>query len=118
MRGGQNIKATLGSIVFSAEILVVFLASLVAYGMKMVEPPIAFIGGGVLCVLMVAVIPVLRYRWGLICGWILQGIIVATGILMPLMFIVGGLFLIMWVYCMVVGARIDREKTQQFQSGE
>ncbi|SEC15913.1 Protein of unknown function [Paramicrobacterium humi] len=118
MRRTQSLKATLGSIVFSAEILVVFLGSLVAFGLKLVDPPVAFIGGGILCVLMIAVIPVLRFRWGLICGWVLQGVIVATGIVMPLMFVVGGLFLLMWVYCMVVGARIDREKLHQNQSGE
>ncbi|PFG31155.1 DUF4233 domain-containing protein [Paramicrobacterium agarici] len=117
MRGG-GVRATLGSIVFSAELLVVFLATLVAFGLKAVEPVTAFVAGGILCVLMVAVIPVLRFRWGLICGWALQGVIVATGIVMPQMFVVGGLFLIMWIYCMIVGARIDREKSRRLEAGE
>ncbi len=114
----QNIKATLGSIVFSAELLVVFLGALVAFGLKAVDPVTAFVGGGVLCVMMVAVIPLLRFRWGLICGWVLQGVIVATGIVMPMMYVVGGLFAIMWVYCMIVGARIDREKSAQQETGD
>ncbi|WP_166983757.1 DUF4233 domain-containing protein [Paramicrobacterium fandaimingii] len=115
-RGG--VRATLGSIVFSAELLIVFLATLVAYGLDAVDPVTAFVAGGILCVLMVAVIPVLRFRWGIVCGWVLQGVIVATGIVMPLMYVVGGLFLIMWIYCMVVGTRIDREKNHRFEAGE
>ncbi|MCW4459693.1 DUF4233 domain-containing protein [Microbacterium sp. MPKO10] len=117
MRGG-GIRATLGSIVFSAELLVVFLATLVAYGLKAVPPVTAFVSGGILCVLMVAVIPVLRFRWGLICGWVLQGVIVATGIVMPQMYVIGGLFLLMWVYCMVVGTRIQKEQNRRFEAGD
>lgn len=107
MRGG-GVRASLGSIVFGFELLVVFLATLVTYGLKLLDPIPAFVGGGVLCLLMVAVIPVLRYRWGLVCGWVLQGVIVATGFVLTMMFFLGGLFAVMWVYCMIAGGRIDR----------
>lgn len=117
MKQKQTVKATLGAIVFSAEILIVFLGALVTFGLRLVDPAVALIGGGILCVLMVAVIPVLRFRWGLIAGWALQVVIVATGFITTMMFVVGGLFLVLWAYCMIAGSRIDREKAQ-FEMGE
>lgn len=112
MRQKQTVKATLGAIVFSAEILIVFLGALVTFGLRLVDPAVALIGGAVLCVLMVAVIPVLRFRWGLVTGWTLQVVIVATGFVTSMMFVVGGLFLILWAYCMIAGNRIDQEKAR------
>jgi hypothetical protein len=39
-----------------------------------------------------------------------QVLVVLTGFVLPAMFAVGGFFLLLWVYAMVQGARIDREK--------
>jgi hypothetical protein len=51
---------------------------------------------------------VLRYPWGVAIGWALQGALVALGILAPLMFVVGGGFTLLWIYCFIRGRRIDR----------
>lgn len=109
-RPRQSVQQSLASIVLGFELIVMFLAALVAFGLKALPAPVALIGGAVLCLVIVLTLAVLRYRWGVIVGWVVQGVIVASGILVPIMFIIGALFAGMWVYAMVAGGRIDREK--------
>jgi len=112
MRGGnRGVRQSLASIVLAFELIVVFLAALVAWGLKVQPGSVALIGGGVICLAIVATLALLRYDWAFILGWVLQGVIVATGIFVPAMWIVGLVFAGMWVYSMVVGGRIDRQKS-------
>ena len=106
------------------EIIVVFLAALVIWGLAPTEngslglPPwVALAAGGVLILGLIATIGLLRYPWGFTLGWVLQVLILAAGFLNPAMFFVGVLFGGLWWYCMVVGARIDRDRTAQRRSG-
>ena len=100
----------LGSIVMGFQVIVVFLASLVAFGLEAL-PPLPALGGGALLVLaMLAVVGTLRTPLGIRAGWVVQVLVVLTGLVLPAMFAVGGFFLLLWVYAMVQGARIDREK--------
>ena len=62
---------------------------------------------------MLATIGLLRHRWAYVLGWALQVLILASGFLNPAMFVVGAIFGGMWAYCMVVGARIDRERRRR-----
>ena len=117
-RGGQrSVKRSLASIVLGFETIVVFLGALVTFGLVsvQVEPgplnPIAvLIGGALLCLVMAALIPLLRYSWAYPAGWVLQAIVIATGFITPAMFFVGVLFAAMWTYCMINGSRIDNQK--------
>ena len=115
-RPRQSVQQSLASIVLGFELIVVFLAALVAFGLKALPGPQALIGGGILCLIVVVTLGLLRYRWGIIVGWVVQGVIVATGIFVPSMFIIGALFAGMWVYAMIAGSRIDREKAAAAQS--
>jgi len=113
----RSVRASLASIVLGFELLVVFLASLVIWGLTP-EAGSAFglprwaplVAGGVVVVLMIATIGLLRHRWAYVLGWIVQGLIVVAGFLNPGMFFIGALFGGIWTYCMIVGERIDREK--------
>jgi hypothetical protein len=100
----------LGSIVMGFQVIVVFLASLVAFGLEAL-PALPALGGGALLVLaMLAVVGGLRTPLGVRAGWVVQVLVVLTGFVLPAMFAVGGFFLLLWIYAMVQGARIDREK--------
>jgi Protein of unknown function (DUF4233) len=114
----RSVRRSLGSIVLGFEIIVVFLAALVIWGLAPTEdgafgfPPwVPLVAGGVVILGLIATIGLLRYRWGFLFGWALQVLILATGFLNPAMFFVGLLFGALWWYCMVVGARIDRDRT-------
>jgi hypothetical protein len=105
-----SVRRSLGSIVLGFESVVMFLAALVAFGLKALPALPALGGGAVLCLALIGCAGLLRFRWGYAFGWVLQAAIIATAFLVPVMWIVGVLFVSLWTYCMVVGARIDREK--------
>ena len=117
-RPPRSIRQTLASMLLGFEIIIVFLAALVIWGLAPTEnsmwglPPwVALVAGGVLIVGLVLTIGLLRHPWGYTLGWVLQVLIIAAGFLNPAMFFVGALFGGMWWYCMVAGARIDRDRT-------
>ena len=109
-RGRRSVKQSLASIVLGFEIVVVFLAALVFFGLGALPPVVALGGGAALIVVFAATIALLRFPWAYVIGWILQAVMVATGFLNPVMFIVGAIFAGMWVYSMVTGTRIDKQK--------
>jgi Protein of unknown function (DUF4233) len=109
-RRDRSTQESLGSIVLGFEVIVVFLAALVAFGLRALPPAAAFVGGGILILAMLVTLGLLRFRWGFAVGWVVELAIVATGFVLPAMFVVGGFFALLWAYCMIQGARIDREK--------
>ncbi|HYI32654.1 MAG TPA: DUF4233 domain-containing protein [Glaciibacter sp.] len=109
-RAPRSVKRSLASIVLGFETIVVFLAALVFYGLGSLPPVVALGGGAALVAVFIATIVLLRFPWAYVIGWILQILLVATGFLNPVMFVIGGLFAGMWVYSMVTGTRIDKQK--------
>ncbi len=114
---GRSVRRSLASIVLAFEVVVVFLAALVVWGLAPDgEGPfgmprwVALVAGGVLILALVLTIGLLRHAWGYALGWGLQALIIASGFVNPAMFFVGALFGGMWWYCMIAGARIDRDR--------
>ena len=121
----RSLRQSLASIVLGFETIVVFLAALVIWGLAPTEngtwglPPwVALAAGGVLILGLVAAIALLRSPVGFALGWAMQALILASGFLNPAMFFVGAIFGGLWAYCMVVGARIDRERTASADPGK
>jgi hypothetical protein len=104
----RSLRETLGSIVLGFEVLVVFLGALVLFGLNSLPAAVALGGGAVLILLMIVAIGLLRSPVGVWLGWAIQLIVVAAGFLVPAFFIVGAIFTAMWAYCMIMGARLDR----------
>jgi hypothetical protein len=104
----RSLRETLGSIVLGFEVLVVFLGALVLFGLNSLPAAVALGGGAVLILLMIIAIGLLRSPVGVWLGWAIQLIVVAAGFLVPAFFIVGAIFTAMWAYCMIMGARLDR----------
>jgi hypothetical protein len=98
------------SIVLILEAVLFFFVTLTAFGLKALEPLPAFLGGGIFIVVLVITSRLVRYRWGVWFGWVLQLAILATGFLLPLMFVVGAGFVALWVYCFVRARDIDRQR--------
>lgn len=108
-RRQRSVQESLGSIVLGFELIIVGLAALVVFGLHKLPPLSALGGGAVLCVLLLAVIPLLRYRVGFVIGWVLQAFIFVIGFFIPEVFFVAVPFGAMWAFCMIRGARIDRD---------
>ncbi|MFD0996118.1 hypothetical protein HNR16_002042 [Pseudoclavibacter chungangensis] len=103
---------TLGIIIMGFELLAVFLCVLVFFGTRVFPPPVALGGGAAVLAVMIVIIASLRYRWGIIAGWVFHILLFATGFLHAGMFVVGGLFLAAWAYFMIKAAPIDRHRAE------
>ncbi len=106
----RSVKRSLASIALGFELLIVFLGGLTIFGLSAVEPrELGLYGGAVLCILAILAIGLLKYPIGYGLGWFVQIALLASGFLVPVMFIAGGLFAALWVYCMYIGNKLDRQ---------
>ncbi|WP_211223277.1 DUF4233 domain-containing protein [Propionicicella superfundia] len=46
---------------------------------------------------------------GYVLGWVTQAGIVAVGLVVPMMWFVGGMFAMIWTICFVLGRRLERQ---------
>ena len=106
----RSTTESLLSIVLALEAVLVFFVTLVVYGLKSIDPGLAFGGGAVLFVLLLLVGRTVRYPAGFVAGFVLQALIIATGILVPLMWAIGALFAGIWIFCFIRGRSIDQQK--------
>ena len=100
----------LGSILVGFEVVAVLCAGLALFGLRALPPAVALGGTALFIVLMVASIGALRLPWG---KWFLLALQIALtlmGFVHGSMWFVGGVFLAAWIYCLVHGIRIDRER--------
>lgn len=112
VRRPRGAAESLGAVVLGFESIVVFLGGLVVFGLKEVPPGIepwwAVVAGSVLAVLMIVTAGLLRHRWAIIVGWVLQIILALGGLLLPALVVVALIFGGMWAYATIKGAALDR----------
>lgn len=109
VRRQRSLTESLLSIVLGLEAVLVFFIALTVYGLHALPPALAFGGGAALVVLLALGTRVVRYGWGVWVGWVLQAALVATGILLPVLYIVAAVFVAIWVYCLIRAQQIDRQ---------
>lgn len=56
----------------------------------------------------------LRREWAYAAGWIVQVAALALGFVIPLMFVLGGIFALLWGLADYLGRRIERERAAAF----
>ena len=100
------------AIALGLEACLVFFVTLTVYGLRVLEPLPTFIGGGVLLIALIVVGRLVRQPWGIALGWALQVVLIATGFLVPLMFVIGAGFAGIWIFCFLKGRQLDRAKAQ------
>ena len=110
-RRERSAAESLLSIALGLEAALVFFVTLTAYGLRALPAVAAFAGGAALIVLLIVTGRLVRYRWGIWLGWVLQGALIATGILLPVMYFIGAGFAGIWVFCFVKGRQLDAAKT-------
>ena len=109
-RRTRSVSEILLSIVLALEAVLMFFVMLTAFGVKALPPAVAFGGGIALIVVLLFAGRLLRYPWGVWVGWILQVVLIALGIVLPVMYFLGAVFTGIWVYCFVKGRQIDIAK--------
>lgn len=102
----------LGSAVLSLEAIVVLLAIpvVVVVGTVPVAPWVGIAGGVTLAVALIVVARYVTRPWAIPVGWGLQVLVVLTGILAPAMFIVGGIFALLWGVAIRLGRQVDQAR--------
>lgn len=111
-RGGvRSTQRTLASIVLGFELIVVFLMGMTVFGLGILEPRELGIAGGLgLCLLIVVALATMRWDVGIWLGWAVHALMLLSAIVLPVALLVGIIFSALWVYCMITGARIDRDR--------
>jgi hypothetical protein len=109
-RRERSVSESLLSIVLGLEAILVFFVMLTAFGLKALPPLAAFAGGGGLIVALVVAASLLRMPWGVWLGWILQAVLVATGVVLPIMYFIAAGFVAIWIYCFIKGRQLDRAR--------
>lgn len=69
------------------------------------------LGLAVACLLLAGL---LRAEWAYGVGWVIQGAAIALGVVVPLMFVLGGIFALLWGSAYFLGRRIERERAAAF----
>lgn len=107
----RSIRTLFASTVLTLEAFAVLFGTLVSVGLHTDRYPAAVIlsTGVLLSAALVVTCAFLGRRAGIVAGWVLQVLIIATGFVEPMMFLVGVLFAASWWYAITTGARLDRE---------
>ena len=111
-KGPQSTQRALASIVLGFELIIVVLIGLTIFGLGVLEPrELGLILGGGLAVMIALALGFMRVgRVGIVLGWVVHALMLLTGIILPVAVVVGLLFSALWVYCMIKGAQIDRDR--------
>ena len=110
VRRERSASESLLSIVLLLEGFLVFFVALAAFSLQAVTPVQALVGGFVLIVLLTVAGRAARYPAGRWLGWALQLCLIALGLVLPLMYVIGAGFLALWAFCFVKGRSLDAAK--------
>jgi Protein of unknown function (DUF4233) len=58
----------------------------------------------------------LRAEWAYAAGWVIQGAAVGLGFVIPLMFVLGAIFALLWGSAYFLGLKIERERAEAYAS--
>jgi hypothetical protein len=98
----------MGASVLVFEAIVVGLFIPVAYFNGFVADGIAAVwAGGALVLLCLVAAALVRRPFGVALGWVVQALILATGVFVPMMIVLGGLFTALWWAAIHYGRRAD-----------
>ncbi|MBU6278188.1 MAG: DUF4233 domain-containing protein [Actinomycetales bacterium] len=99
----------LGTAVLAMEIIVMVLAvPIAATNGSLPDTRTAIIGAvAIMLVLIVAIGALRRGPRGIWLGWAAQVLVLACGFVVPMMFIVGGIFAVLWFVALRLGRRVE-----------
>jgi hypothetical protein len=108
-------KRRLASSVLAMEVVVFWLAIVVAIVQSHVQVAAAIGVGGGLAVACLVVAAMIRREWAYRAGSVLQGLAVLCGFVVPTMFVVGIVFAALWIVALRMGDAALR-RAKQFEA--
>jgi hypothetical protein len=109
-RRSRGVTEALLTIVLSLEAFLMFFVTLVAFGLRWLEPVVAFAGGGAFLVVLVVVAGLQRFRAGVVAGAVLQVALIATGFVSPVLFALGAVFAGIWLWAFLRARAIEKAR--------
>lgn len=113
----KSTKRLLASIVLSFQSIVIFFATLTAFGLKAANeesglPEVEVIWGiGLTFALLAIITPAfLRSPAGYWVGWVIQAALLVSGFWLWGMFLVGTILVGLWIWAMIAGGTIDKAR--------
>jgi hypothetical protein len=104
----RGLRESLVSIVMGCEVFVAFLVAIGLVGLGATDPVTGYVGGGVFILLALVAAGRAAKDWAVGLSGALQVVAVLSGLLEPILFLVGAGFLAFWLYAVIMGTRIDR----------
>lgn len=104
----RSVSESLLSIALGLEAALVFFIALTIFGLDLLPPLVALGGGAAFILVLLATAAMLRHPWAVWLGWALQVALLALGFLLPMLFVTGGIFVALWLYCFIMGRKLDR----------
>ncbi|PZR55353.1 DUF4233 domain-containing protein [Xylanimonas oleitrophica] len=108
------------STTLALEAFCVAFAAVALYGLRdsayekgpveITSPTVIWVAGGTLFLLLLVLSRLTSRPVGIAGGTVAQVLVIATGLALPMMYLVAGVFVIMWVASLRLGTRIDRER--------
>ena len=109
----RSARRQFASTILVLEAFVVLFAVLVAYGLRVAPPEVLVAVGASLGLALVVVAGLLRWPGAYVAGSVLQLGLLGLGVAVPTMFVVGGIFVVLWAVALRLGGRIDRERRER-----
>jgi hypothetical protein len=104
--------------VLSLEAIVLGLTTPVMVQVSGVDTGVALAIGLGLAVAALVLAGLLRFEWAYGAASVLQLFAVALGLVVPLMFLLGGIFALLWGTAYFLGRKIERERAEAWAAHE
>ncbi|HUX70135.1 MAG TPA: DUF4233 domain-containing protein [Cellulomonadaceae bacterium] len=92
------------------EAFVVVFGTLVAFGLRVAPSSTIWTTGGVLTVTLLILSGLMGRPGSYVAGSVAQVVVLASGLVVTAMIVIGGVFAVLWVVALRLGGRIDRER--------
>lgn len=116
-RAQRSAQVIFCTTVLALEAFVVLFATLVGIGLDLADAAIVWSVGGAGVLVCLVLAGLAKRRIGVILGSVVQGLLIAAGFLIPMMFTIGIIFAIIWVVALRLGHRIDVERAERAEAG-
>lgn len=103
----RSLRRSFAALVLSGEVLVVGFASLVAKDLADVPGRTVLVTALAVAALCVVAAGLLRSRAGYLLGWVVQLLLIGSGVWVPMMAGVGIVFACLWAAALIYGGRAD-----------
>ena len=105
-------KPQFTSMILVLEGVLVLFAALTAYGLRSAPPPVIWTVAGSMFLVLVVLSRLVTRPGGYVAGSVAQLLVIACGVVIPLMYVLGLLFAVLWFVSLRLGGRIDAERAE------